>query len=62
MCGGYACEKCGRCKGRRNKNLPQQKDLPGYCPECEYMNGPTAKVCKRCGVPLPPRPPMAFGQ
>ncbi|MCL2826144.1 MAG: hypothetical protein FWD72_01920 [Eggerthellaceae bacterium] len=38
------------------------EEVPGFCPECETLNGPTAKVCKACGAPLPKREAKIFGQ
>lgn len=50
MC-GYTCNHCGRC-GKETVSEMIKTPIPGLCPECRMLNGPTAKVCKNCGAEL----------
>ncbi len=51
MC-GYACCNCGKCRGEASKHLASLEHVPGFCRECDFLNNPTAAVCKSCGASL----------
>ena len=51
MCGQFrtVCGRCGRDAGTAALTLA---DVPGYCPQCGFLNRPSAKRCQSCGAVL----------
>ena len=50
MCGQF-CTLCGRCALVAGRDAPM-KIIPGRCPACGFLNGPTAHSCASCGGEL----------